>query len=120
MGFASLYPSYGTIMTAALPAFTDYEPFRIWRADPAQWLPIARNIARSHGLACATPHVFATGTNVVMALDEKLILKIFPPFLHALFVSERGSLAQLRGQLRVAIPEILVEGERDGWPYLVI
>ena len=107
-------------MTASLPAFTDYEPFRIWRADPAQWLPIAFDIARGHGLACAVPHVFATGTNVVMALDEKLILKIFPPFLRSQFVSERGALAQLRGQLRVAIPEIVVEGERDGWPYLVI
>jgi hygromycin-B 7''-O-kinase len=107
-------------MTASLPAFADYEPFRTWHADPAQWLPIALDIARSHGLACAAPHVFATGTNVVMALDEKLILKIFPPFLRSQFVSERGSLAQLRGQLRVAIPEIVVEGERDGWPYLVI
>jgi hygromycin-B 7''-O-kinase len=90
------------------------------RADPAQWLPIALDIISSHGLACAAPHVFATGTNVVVALDEKLILKIFPPFLRSQFVSERGSLAQLRGQLRIAIPEIVVEGERDGWPYLVI
>ncbi|MEH2523822.1 MULTISPECIES: aminoglycoside phosphotransferase family protein [unclassified Bradyrhizobium] len=107
-------------MTASLPAFTDYEPFRAWREEPAQWVPIALDIARSHGLACAAPHVFATGTNVVMALDEKLILKIFPPFLRSQCVSERGSLAQLRGRLRIAIPEIVAEGERDGWPYLVI
>ena len=107
-------------MAPSFPLFTGYEPFRSWRADPAQWLPIALDIARSHGLACAAPHVFATGTNVVVALDEKLILKIFPPFLRSQFVSERGSLAQLRGQLRIAIPEIVVEGERDGRPYLVI
>jgi hygromycin-B 7''-O-kinase len=107
-------------MIPSLPAFTDYEPFRAWRAYPAQWLPIALDIARSHGLACAAPHAFATGTNVVMALDEKLILKIFPPFLRSKFVSERGSLAQLCGQLRIAIPETVVEGERDGWPYLII
>ena len=87
-------------MIASLPAFTDYETFRAWRADPAQWLPIALDIARSHGLACTAPHVFATGTNLVIALDEKLILKIFPPFLRRQFVSERGSLAQLRGRLR--------------------
>jgi len=108
-------------MTAAsLPSFADPEAFRTFRADPVQWLPIALDIARSHGLACAAPHVFTTGTNVVVALDEKLILKIFPPFLRFQFVSERGSLTQLRGQLRIAIPEIVVEGERDGWPYLVI
>ena len=107
-------------MTAALPAFADYEPFRAWRSDPAQWLPIARDIARSHGLACTAPQVFTTGTNLVLALDEKFILKIFPPFLRGQFTSERSTLAQLRGKLRIAIPEIVVEGERDGWPYLVI
>jgi hygromycin-B 7''-O-kinase len=107
-------------MTASLPAFIDYEPFRIWRTDLTHWLPIALDIARSHGLACTTPQVFATGTNLVMALDGKLILKIFPPFLRGQFTSERSTLAQLRGRLRIAIPEIVVEGERDGWPYLVI
>jgi len=107
-------------MTASLPAFTGYEELHAWRADPSQWLPIAHDIARSHGLACTTPHVFATGTNIVIALDEKLILKIFPPFLRGQFASERSTLAQLRGHLRIPIPEIVVEGERDGWPYLVI
>ena len=88
-------------MTAAsLPSFADHEAFRTFRAEPAQWLPIALDIARSHGLAGTAPHVFSTGTNLVMALDEKLILKIFPPFLRSQFVSERGSLAQLRGRLR--------------------
>lgn len=106
--------------TASLPGLKDYEAFRSFRAEPARWLPIALDIARSHGLAGTAPHVFSTGTNLVTALDEKLILKIFPPFLRSQFVSERGSLAQLRGRLRVAIPEIVVEGERDGWPYLVM
>jgi hygromycin-B 7''-O-kinase len=107
-------------MSASLPAFTDYEAFSPFRADPAQWLPIAHDIARSHGLACTAPNVFATGTNLVLALDEKLILKIFPPFLRGQFESERSTLAQLRGRLRIPIPEIVAEGERDGWPYLVI
>jgi hygromycin-B 7''-O-kinase len=107
-------------MIASLPAFTDYEPFRAWRADPAQWLPIAHDIARSHRLASTAPHVFVTGTNLVLALDEKLILKIFPPFLRGQFESERSTLELLHGQLRLPIPEILFEGERDGWPYLVI
>jgi hygromycin-B 7''-O-kinase len=107
-------------MSPSLPPFTDYDTFRPFRADTSRWLPVARDIARSHGLACTTPHVFATGTNLVLALDEKLILKIFPPFLRGQFDSERSTLAQLRGQLRVAIPEIVAEGERDGWPYFVI
>jgi hygromycin-B 7''-O-kinase len=107
-------------MSPSLPPFTSYEPFRSFRADSSQWLPAAREIARRHGLACAAPHVFATGTNIVLAPDEKHILKIFPPFLRGQFESERNTLAQLRGRLRVPIPEIVAEGERDGWPYLVI
>jgi hygromycin-B 7''-O-kinase len=36
------------------------------------------------------------------------------------FVSELTSLSQLRGRVSVPIPEIVLEGERDQWPYLVI
>ena len=125
MGFAksSTHPTKTGIvatMSASLPVFADAASFRAFRADPSQWLPIARDIAHGHGLACAAPHVFATGTNLVLALDEKLILKIFPPFLRGQFESERSTLALLHGQLSTPIPEIVAEGERDGWPYLVI
>jgi hygromycin-B 7''-O-kinase len=105
---------------STLPSFEDFEAFRTWRADPSQWLPVAIDIARSHGVLCTAPQVFSTGTNLVVGLDGQLILKIFPPILHSQFVSERGSLAQLRGRIEVPLPEIVFEGERDGWPYLVI
>jgi hygromycin-B 7''-O-kinase len=104
----------------SLPSVSDYESYRAWRADASQWLPVALDIARTHGLACTEPHVFTTGTNLVVALDTRLILKIFPPMLRSQFVSERGSLSELRGRLSLPIPEIVAEGERDGWPYLVI
>lgn len=107
-------------MTAHLPSFENYELFRAWRADTSRWLPVAVDIAHGHGLKPATPHVFTTGTNLVIGLGDEVILKIFPPFLRDQFISERASLAQLRGRLRIPIPEILFEGERDGWPYLVI
>jgi hygromycin-B 7''-O-kinase len=103
-----------------LPHFADAESFRAWRATPSQWLPIALDIAHSHGVDVSAPHVFATGTNLVVGLGEKLILKIFRPLLRAQFVSERGSLTQLAGRLHLPIPEIVAEGERDGWPYLII
>ncbi|HKU04697.1 MAG TPA: aminoglycoside 3'-phosphotransferase/choline kinase family protein, partial [Bradyrhizobium sp.] len=103
-----------------LPAFTDYESFRAWRSDAAQSLPAALAIARSHGLPCDDPQPFITGTNLVVGLDNRLILKIFPMMLRRQFVAERAALAQLSGRLSIAIPEIVVEGERDGWPYLVI
>src|SRR5882757_2929375 len=117
---ASLLAMTAYSMVPALPSFTDQDTFRAWRADASRWLPVAIDIARSHGLASSSPHVFSTGTNLVVALDDRLILKLFPPMLRRQFVSERGSLSQLRGRLDLPIPEIVVEGERDGWPYLVI
>src|SRR5689334_2640367 len=104
----------------SLPVLADFEAFRAWRAESSRWLPAARDIARSHRLSDAVSQVFSTGTNLVVALDGGLILKIFPPMLRAQFVSERASLAQLRGRISVPIPEIVAEGERDGWPYLVM
>ena len=101
-------------------ASTSLEAYRALRADRSRWLPIALDIARSHGLDVGAPQVFVTGTNLVVGLGDGLILKIFPPLLRAQFISERGSLTQLAGRLQVPIPEIVAEGARDGWPYLVI
>jgi hygromycin-B 7''-O-kinase len=103
-----------------LPDVTDAASLRAFRSASPQWLPIALDIARSHGLHTGTPRVFATGTNLVVRLGDKLILKIFPPLLRAQFVSERASLMQLAGRLSLPIPEIVAEGTRDGWPYLVM
>jgi len=104
----------------SLPSPSNFETLQAWRADASQCLSAALDIARSHGLPHADPQLFSAGTNLVVGLDDRLILKIFPPFLRSQFVSERISLAQLRGRLSVPIPEIVIEGERDQWPYLVI
>jgi len=103
-----------------LPPITDYDTYRAWRSDTSRFLPVVRDIAAVHGLRCDAPHVFATGTNLVVGLGDELILKLFPPFLRAQYVSERAALGQLRGKLSIAIPEIVAEGERDGWPYIII
>lgn len=105
---------------SSLPSLADYDSYRNWRSDSSNWLSVARDIALSHGLAATAPQAFATGTNLVIALDARLILKIFPPMLRSQFVSERAALSVLRGRLSLPIPEIVAEGERDGWPYLVI
>src|SRR5258708_26485748 len=104
----------------SLPNLKNIEAFQAWRADPSQCLTAALDIARGHGLSHRDPHLFSTGTNLVVALDDRLVLKIFPPLLRRQFMSERLSLSQLRGRLGVPVPEIVIEGERDRWPYLVI
>jgi hygromycin-B 7''-O-kinase len=104
----------------SLPDLPDFEAFKAWRAGTSQFLPVALEIAHGHGLSTASPHVFSTGTNLVIGLGRDVILKMFPPIYRGQFVSERASLTLLRGRLCLPIPEIVVEGERDGWPYLVM
>ena len=104
----------------SLPRVNDIEAFKAWRADASQCLPAALDIARSHGLPDADPQLFSTGTNLVVGLGADLILKIFPPMLRGQFIAERASLAQLAGRIGIPVPEIVIEGERDQWPYLVI
>ena len=41
-----------------LPALTDFEAFKAWRANASHWLPVALDIAHSHGLKPTTPHIF--------------------------------------------------------------
>lgn len=103
-----------------LPNIQTIAEFQAWRADAAQCLPAALDIARDHGLPVADPHLFTTGTDLVVGLGRDLILKIFPPMLRGQFLSERASLGLLQGRLNIRIPEIVDEGERDGWRYLVI
>jgi hygromycin-B 7''-O-kinase len=104
----------------SFPNPTGIEAFHTWRADTSQWLPVAIDIARSHCLSCTDPHVFSMGTNLVVALDQRLILKMFPSMLRHQFESERAALARLHGWLSISVPQIVFEGERSGWPYLVM
>jgi hygromycin-B 7''-O-kinase len=104
----------------ALPDLANFEAYKDWRADTSRWLPVALDIVHGHGLPAASLHIFSTGTNLVVGLGDDLVLKLFPPVLRSQFISERASLALLRGRLGIPIPEIVCEGERDGWPYLVI
>jgi len=105
---------------ARLPILTDAESFRAWRTDAAQWWGVVADIARSHRLPHDEMEAFRTGTNLVVALDHRLILKLFPPIFRSQFISERATLRQLSGHLEIPIPEIVLEGERDRWSYLVI
>ena len=102
------------------PQLASAAQFRSFRADPQLWLPLARDIVRRHGYLSFEPVPFATGTNLVVAIGSRLILKIFPPMYRGQFLSERAALRALAGRVRVAIPELLYEGERGPWSYLIM
>src|SRR5689334_8758393 len=107
-------------MRLAFPPPMSFEAYELFKADQANWLPIAVDIGAANGLPGTDVRVFSNGINLVVALDGGHVLKIYPPMLRHQFIAERASLRQLKGRLRLPIPEIVLEGERDGWPYLVI
>src|SRR3954471_6239640 len=102
------------------PVLAEFAAFRAFRSDAARWLPMAHDIARSHGVPWSDPVVFAAGTNLVVGIGDRLILKIFPPLLVHQFISERATLRAVAGRLRLDVPEIIHEGACDGWPYLIM
>lgn len=53
-------------------------------------------------------------------LDGAAVLKIFPPVYRNQYVSESAALHQLSGRLSVSTPDILAEGEGDGWSWLIM
>lgn len=109
-------------MSAAtlFPPFADAAEFDRIRANLDDWSPAIRAICERHGLPASGLSTFGNGTNVVFANDAGQIIKLFPPFLRHQFEAERLALVRFHGQVPVATPEILLEAEIDGWPYLVM
>lgn len=105
---------------AIFPELNNDKGFQNWRSTPDLWLPVVRDIARAGRVPASVLRPYRTGTNLVVDLDGRLVLKVFPPNHRRQFVSERATLHTLEGKLSVAIPRIVAEGERDGWSYLIM
>lgn len=102
------------------PDISDEEDFERWRSTSDRWLPIVIEIAQRANVDAVSPTSFKTGTNLVVDLNGAAILKIFPPIYAKQFAVERIALRQLDGRLSVPIPQILAEGEDNGWSWLII
>lgn len=102
------------------PTITDRQVFANWRAKPKNWRAHVSDIARSENILADGLVPYLTGTNLVVDLNGSSVLKLFPPFNSSQFVSERATLRLLDGKLSVPIPQIIAEGEREGWSYLIM
>ncbi|WP_186418826.1 aminoglycoside 3'-phosphotransferase/choline kinase family protein [Bosea sp. CS1GBMeth4] len=102
------------------PIITDTQVFANWRAKPENWQAYIKDIARSENVSADALAPYQTGTNLVVDLNGSVVLKLFPPLYRNQFVSERTTLRLLDGKLSVPIPQIIAEGDRDGWAYLIM
>src|SRR4051812_11821374 len=104
---------------ALAPTITRAE-YAALHAEPRRWEAKLRDLAAAHGLGGAAVRAVEDGSNLVALVGDDRVIKVFPPFLRPQYDSERAALRHLRGRLGTAIPELVVDAERSGWPYLIM
>lgn len=103
-----------------LPDVPDVDAYRAVRGDPAVWLPAFEVICARHGIDAGDLYAERSGTNMVFRAGHGPWLKLFAPLWAEDFVRERTSLAAVASDEWLALPQLLHEGEIEGWPYLVL
>lgn len=101
-----------------LPSDIDVRAFDELHDEPARWRDVVASIAAEYSAEPVQPA--SEGTVLVGLVGRSLVVKLYPPFLRDHFEFERAMLARLEGRLSVPTPRLLSNGERDGWPYLVM
>lgn len=99
-----------------LPTITSKAEYRALYMDSATWLPAMETICERHGLDASELRREPPGTHIVYRVGSR-ILKLFCTFWGDDLISER---AVLRGHRGLQTPQIVAEGELEGWPYLIM
>jgi len=105
-------------LPSALDPTVFHEKFR---PDLSGWRAAVVDVCSVHGLECGNVAAFKGGSNLVAAVDEQWVVKIYPPFHAHEFESERRALSHLVAHpLPLRIPRPVAHGTRyDGWSYLI-
>jgi hygromycin-B 7''-O-kinase len=104
-----------------LPAdITSDHFYQYFRQKPENWLGAALDICLDHGLPVDVIEPVTEGSNLVASVDDRYIVKIFPPFHRHQWESEHRTLQHLAGKTSVPIPDLIAHGERDGWTYVIM
>lgn len=100
------------------PAFFD----QVFRRDHAAWRAAIVEVCAAHGVKSEAVSAFADGSNLVAAVDDRWVVKIFPTFHRHQWESERRVLAHLLNKtLPLKVPSLGAEGTReDGWTYVIM
>lgn len=106
-----------------LPAADSSRAYAPLLRQATLWLPAMRAIGQRHGLVVSGLEPLSSGTHVVWAVGARHVIKLFAPFWPGDFAAERLCAEQLPAHasgLGVRVPELLAEGELEGWHYLVM
>ena len=105
-----------------LPSHIDPAAFdEHYRLQPVLWQEAILETCARHGIPADRIRAFADGSNLIAAVDDQYVVKIFPPFHRHQWESEYRVLQVLNGRLTFPIPELIASGERtDGWFYVIL
>lgn len=82
------------------------------------WLDAAEIICRRHDLPFRNLKRSEHGENIVFLVDNSFVIKIYTPFRKG-FQREKAALRLIQNKTSLPLPEILFEGEIEGFDYLV-
>jgi hygromycin-B 7''-O-kinase len=102
-----------------LPPTDDVTALRALLREDAPWHAAMAVIAERHGIAGERVRA-PTGSSVVFLAGADHVIKLYAPMWRAQLDAEGDVLPRVVGRLGVATPELVVRGELEGWPYLVM
>jgi hygromycin-B 7''-O-kinase len=97
-----------------IPSLNDFD---LTFNDPI-WIAIANDILRKHRIIFSGLKRAEHGENIVVLVDDAFVLKIYTPKKNG-YNRERAALEFAQGKTSLPIPQIVAEGEIEGFYYLV-
>lgn len=106
-----------------LPANITRENWRDMMSNAQLWRPVAAEICTAVGLPMSAGLVAGfPGSSAVFAVDERFVIKLFPPLFAGDFAVEQAVYERLGGRID-AMPDLLHAGiycDRIEWPFLLL
>jgi hygromycin-B 7''-O-kinase len=103
-----------------LPRIRTREEYRASPRDEATYVPAVREICRRHGLPAEPLRKYASGSTIVFAVGDALVVKLFEPVYSAGAAVEAEALRHVHGRLGVSTPAVHASGEMEDWRYVVM
>jgi hygromycin-B 7''-O-kinase len=103
-----------------IPNIADEAEYLRFFNRPEDWLPIMQAIAQRHGHPPNDVIPLNGGSNLVCSLGQHLVIKALAPIFAAEFDIETQALARARQAIPHLVPEVVLKGDFEGWPYLFI
>jgi len=100
------------------PRILNAKDFELYFKDEF-WRFAAETICRRHALGFRELKRSEHGENIIFFVDDAFIIKIYTPFRNG-FTREKAALRFASGKTSLPLPEILFEGEIEGFDYLVM